>query len=180
MVVGFAAQDGHSAVDLLDGQEADHLVTERHFAERYFSVGAAIDGGGETIWSAYHQHHIAPCGHLLLQVLRKLYGAVFGTVFVEQNKVGGGRNGFEYQFPFGLFLLLLGERLGVFEFGDDRYVKRYIVCEPPAVFVDEGLQTRIGGLAYYKEGNLHCSVAVRNAKVLLLREKYKFLWEKCG
>ena len=43
MVVGFTAEDGHGAVELLDEQQADHLVAESHLAEADLGIGTLIN-----------------------------------------------------------------------------------------------------------------------------------------
>ena len=88
VMVRLAAENSHGAVYLLHKDKANHLVGESHLAERYPAVGALIHRLGKAIRSAYYEHHITTCRHLLLQIIGKLYGAVLLTVFIQQNQVG--------------------------------------------------------------------------------------------
>ena len=61
MVVGFTAEDGHGAVELLNEQQPDHLVAESHLAEADLGIGTLIDRLAEAVRSADNERQ-APCG----------------------------------------------------------------------------------------------------------------------
>ena len=61
MVVGFAAKNGHGAVELLDEQQTDHLVAEGHLAEAYLCVSTLIDRFAEPVRTADNKCQTA-CG----------------------------------------------------------------------------------------------------------------------
>ena len=56
MVIGFAAQDGHGTVELLDKDEAYHLVGKGHRRKRNLLLGGRVDGLAEAVGPAYHKH----------------------------------------------------------------------------------------------------------------------------
>ena len=58
VVVWFATEDGHGAVDLLYKKEAHHLMRESHLTERDLSIGTLIDRLGKAIRSSNHKDHI--------------------------------------------------------------------------------------------------------------------------
>ena len=155
MVVGFAAEDGHGAVELLDEQEADHLVTERHLAETYLRVCALIDRLTEPIRPADDERQSA-CGCVEpgLQLVGKRQAAVLTTMFVQQDNetaFHSPQNGF----TFLLLLLCLGQALRVLEVGNDQNIKGYVVLEAPDVRLNHLRQFIAGRFAYYKQGCLH-------------------------
>ena len=55
MVVGFTAEDGHGAVELLNEQQPDHLVTERHLAEADLGIRTLIDPLAEPVRTADYE-----------------------------------------------------------------------------------------------------------------------------
>ena len=61
MVVGFAAEDGHGAVELLHKQQADHLVAERHLAEADLGIRTLINRLAEPVRTADYERQ-TPCG----------------------------------------------------------------------------------------------------------------------
>ena len=62
MVVGFTAEDGHGAVELLNEQQADHLVAESHLAEADLGIGTLIDRLAEPVRSADNERQTAGGG----------------------------------------------------------------------------------------------------------------------
>ena len=156
MMIGFAAQDGHGAVELLDEEEAHHLVGEGHEGEGELFGGQGVDGGGESVGAADYEHE-AP-GHLALLLLKiggKLDGTVFASSFVEEHDVVAGAELLLQEFAFALFLLLGGEGLGVLEFGDDFHVEGDIVLDALGIVGDEGREVLVDGAAHYEEEYFH-------------------------
>ena len=143
MVIGFTPENGHCAVDLLDGHYSYHLVGESHLGERQFAVGALIDGVAETVGAADDERQVFARRHLLLEVIGELNRAELAAVFVQQNDIHGGREGLQNEVAFGGFYLVLGERFGVLEIGQHDDLKRHIVLEPLLVFIDERGETRV-------------------------------------
>ena len=143
MVIGFTPENGHCAVDLLDGHYSYHLVGESHLGERQFAVGALIDGVAETVGAADDERQVFARRHLLLEVIGELNRAEFAAVFVQQNDIHGGREGLQDEVSFGGFYLVLGEGFGVLKIGQHDDLKRHIVLEPLLVIVDERGETRV-------------------------------------
>ena len=83
VVVGFVAEDGHGAIELLDEEEADHLVGESHLREAELAVGTLINCFGKAIRSAYNEIEVLRGGHFLLEVGSEVHGAIFSSVFIE-------------------------------------------------------------------------------------------------
>lgn len=52
VVIGFTAEDGECAIDLLHEEETHHLVGEGHAREGEFLVGEGIDVGCESVGSS--------------------------------------------------------------------------------------------------------------------------------
>ena len=49
VVVGFAAQNRHGAVELFNEQQPDHLMTESHLAKGYFGIRTLIHRLAESV-----------------------------------------------------------------------------------------------------------------------------------
>ena len=143
MVIGFTPENGHCAVELLNGHYSYHLVGEGHEGEGEFAVGALIDRVAETVRSADDEREVASGGHFLLEKIRELDGAELFPVFVKQEHVHGRREGLQDEVAFGGLDLVFGERLGVFEIGQHDEFKRHVVPQALLVFIDEGTQTRV-------------------------------------
>ncbi len=143
MVIGFTPENGHCAVDLLDGHYSYHLVGESHLGERQFAVGALIDGIAETVGAADDERQVFARRHLLLEVIGELNRAELASVFVEQNDIHGGRESLQNEVAFGVLDLVFGERFGVLEIRQHDNLKRHIVLEPLLVIVDERGETRV-------------------------------------
>lgn len=137
VVIGLAPEDGHCAIDLLNEEEADHLMRERHLRERDLAVGPIVDFGRKAVRTAYYEIHILPCRHPFLQIVGKLYGAVFFSVLVEQNNERSGAYSFEDKVAFLRFLLVLSEIFCVLEFGNHLQLKGKVVREALLIIVDE-------------------------------------------
>ena len=54
-MIRFAFQDGEGTVELLDENQAYHLVAEGHGRERYFGVGAVVNLLREAVRSAHDE-----------------------------------------------------------------------------------------------------------------------------
>ena len=52
MVVGFTAEDGHGAVELLNEQQPDHLMAERHLTEADLGIRTLINRLAEPVRTA--------------------------------------------------------------------------------------------------------------------------------
>ena len=72
MVIWFATENSHGAVDLLYKKEAHHLMGESHFAKRYLAISTLIYSLGEAIRASYHKDHIPTRRHFLLYIIGKL------------------------------------------------------------------------------------------------------------
>ena len=86
MMIGFAFEDGHSAVELFYKEGTYHLVGEGETAEGKQTVGALIDCLGEAVGSADGKDDIASSGHFLLQQVGQFDAARFLTPFVQQDE----------------------------------------------------------------------------------------------
>lgn len=56
MMIRFPIQDCHRTIDLLDKEEANHLVGEGHLAERQLLVRDFIESFAEPVWSTDDEH----------------------------------------------------------------------------------------------------------------------------
>ena len=84
MVVGFAADDGLGAVELLDEEEADELMGEGEGGEGELLGGGGADGRGEAVGSADDEDEAAGRGGLfLLQPAGELQGAHLEAVLIK-------------------------------------------------------------------------------------------------
>lgn len=154
-MVGFSAEDGHGAVDLLDKKETYHLMREGHLREGDLAVGPAVDFGGETVRPTDNEEHILSGRHAFLQIIGKFDGAVFATVLIEEYNESRRADGLENEVAFLRFLLVLREALGVLEFGYYLKVEGQVVSETLAVVVDEGNYMRISRFADYEKSEFH-------------------------
>jgi len=59
MMIWFAAENGHGAVELLDGEQANHLVGKSHAAERKLAVGTLIDRLAKTVRTTNNERQVA-------------------------------------------------------------------------------------------------------------------------
>ena len=143
MVIGFTPENGHCAVDLLDGHYSYHLVGEGHLRKRQFAVGALIDRVAKTVGSTNDERQVFARRHLLLEVIGELNRAELAAVFVQQNDIHGGREGLQNEVSFGCLDLIFGQGLGVLEIRQHDDLKRHIVPQALLVFIDEGTQTRV-------------------------------------
>lgn len=149
-MVGFAAEDGHGAVELFDEQEADHLVAERHLAEADLGVGTLIDSLAEPVRSADDEGQSA-CGGIKpgLQLFGKRQAAVLLAMFVQQDNERAFHRP-KYGFSFQLLLLCFGQTLGVLEIGKDLNIKGYVVLEALNVRLNHLRQFIADRFAYYE------------------------------
>ena len=140
VVVRFSSQYGLSAVELFHEEEADELVGEGHLREGYLLVGQGVYRRIETVGTSHDEYHAArPCVHSLLQPRRKLHGAPFGAVLIEEHYVVAALQLFPDELCLGGFLLFGGECLGGTELWYHLDGKRHIVAQAAAVVVDECL-----------------------------------------
>ena len=148
MVIRLSSHDGHGAIELLDEDEAHHLVGEGHLGEGNLLDGLGIDFGREAVGTAYDEDEALADGvHLLLHVLGELYAAQLFSVLVEQHDVVTWLELLEYQLSFLLLLLLGGERFRGLQFGNHRDVKAYVVFHALGVVVYQFDEMFVDGLS---------------------------------
>ena len=94
-------------------------------------------------------------------------------MFVEQHDGISGLQLLENQFTLGLFLLLLREILGVFEFGYGDDVEGHIVIDTLYVVVDTGNEVLIDGLANLNQNSFQLSII--NCQLSCRVESFKVL-----
>ena len=88
MVIGFAPHYCHGTIELLDKDEAYHLVREGHLGEGQFVAGFSVDVGREAVGATYDEDKALVDGlHFLLHIFRELYAAHFLAVLVKQDDV---------------------------------------------------------------------------------------------
>lgn len=155
MVVGFIAEDGHGAIELLDGHEADHLVGKSHLRKGYLAVSTLIDGFAEAIRTTDDECEVLTGSHFLLQEIRILDGPELPSVLIEQEHIHGWSKAREDRFAFGSLELILAEGFGVLDIGDDHQFKRHIVLEPLLIVVNKRNQPSVSRLPRQKQLNLH-------------------------
>lgn len=149
MVVGFAAEDGHGAVELFGEEQTDHLMAESHLAQGDLCVGAGIDGRAETVRSAHDEGEIAPAVHPSLELCGKIDAAVLLAMLVEENKeMSFGST--ENHIALLLLLLRLAQALGIAQFGQDGYLERDIMAQTADIVVNHADKFRTCGFAYYQ------------------------------
>ena len=148
MVVGFALDNSTGAIDLLCENKANHLVGESHARERELFVGTLIDGRGETVGASDDEDQTAGGVAFLFQPTGELHAAVLVSVLIEKYYGIRGLQLSEDEFALGLFLLLLGEILGVFQFGYGGDVERHIVAYALSIVVDASHKMFVGGTPY--------------------------------
>ncbi len=83
MVIGLTSQNGHRAVDLLDGHYSYHLVGKGHLAHGYFAVGSFVYRFAETIRTADYKGQVSSATHFLLQPSSVFNRPKFATMFVQ-------------------------------------------------------------------------------------------------
>ena len=156
MVVGLAAEDGHGAIDLLDDEEAHHLVGEGHARERELLVGAGVDLRREAVGAADGQYQgRRQVYHLLGYERGEFARGEFASALVEQQQEVGGGQGVEQRAAFELFLPLGGHALCRFHVGELAQLEGDIVGNARGVAVDGLAQGLIGGAPYAGEAYFH-------------------------
>ena len=91
MVIRLAFQDGEGAIELLDENQAYHLVAEGHGRERYFGVGTVVNLLREAVRSAHDEDQ--PLGsrcYLFFKAFCKLYGCKLLAVLVQKDDLVAG------------------------------------------------------------------------------------------
>ena len=137
MVIRLVIQDCHGAIDLLDEDEADHLVGERHPAERNLFLRRAIDRLAETVGATDDEDQaLRDTVHFLLDVGGKLGGGELAPALVEQDQVVACLERFEDEFALAFFLLHLAEVADVLHVGDDCQLEGEVMREAAFVFID--------------------------------------------
>ena len=92
---------------------------------------------------------------LTIEERGKLDGAKFAPAFVEQHEVVAFAQGFEDEFALALLLLVGGERLGVFEFGDDFQFKGHVVLDACGVVGNERIEMLVDGAPRNEKVEFH-------------------------
>ena len=155
MVVGFALDNSTGAIDLLGKDKANHLVGKSHARERELFVGTLIDGRGETVGSSDDEDQTAGGVAFLFKPTGELHAAVLVSVLIEKYYGIRGLQLSEDELALGLFLLLLGEILGVFQFGYGGDGKRHIMTDSTGIVINACLEVLICGLADQNEFSFH-------------------------
>ena len=155
MMIGFVAENGHGAVELLDGHEADHLVGESHLRKGYFSVCARINLFAKAIRATYDERQILAGSHLLLQEIRILNRPKLTSVFIEQKDIHGRSKARKNRFAFGGLELVLTEGFSVLDIRNDHQFERHVMLEPLLIVVNKRNQPCVSCLPRQKQLNLH-------------------------
>ena len=155
MVVWFVAEDGHGAIELLDGHEANHLVGESHLTEGDLAVSTLIDRFAEAVRTSYNECKVFAGSHLLLQEIRIFNRSKLPSVFIKQKHIHCRHKARKDGFAFGGLKLVLTEGFGVFNIRNDHQFKRHIVFEPLLIVFNKGKQPCISRLPRQKQLNLH-------------------------
>ena len=156
MVVGFAADDGLGAVELLDEEEADELMGEGEGGEGELLGGGGSDGIGEAVGSADDEDEAAWGGGLfLLQPAGELQGAHLEAVLVEQHDVVAETEAGQQGLAFEVCLLVGAKMARVAESGQFLDGEGHVAGDALAVLPDELEQGLAGGLADDDELGLH-------------------------
>ena len=85
MVVWFATENSHGAVDLLYKEKAHHLMRESHLTERDLSIGTLIDRLGEAIRTSNYKDYVPTRRHLLLDIIGKLNRTILLPMLIKQH-----------------------------------------------------------------------------------------------
>jgi len=162
MMVRFVPENGHCAVDLLDGHYSYHLVREGHERKGDLAIGAIIDRLAESVGAADDEHQVFAGRHLPLQKIRELEGAVFPAMLIKQEHVHSGREETQHLFPFGGLELVLGQRLGIFDIRQHDELERHVVGEPLLIVLDERHDAGVTRLPRDQQGYLHWKKSFRS------------------
>ena len=156
MMIGFTTDDGKSAIELLDEEEANHLVRKGHLRERDLALSSGIDAGREAIRTADKQDEALRHGlQTLLHPLAELTAGHLASPLIEQDQHIARLQTFEDEVGLTLFLLLFAERLGIAEVGYLFEGGRQIMCEPLNVFFDQRREDRACGSAGKEDVKFH-------------------------
>lgn len=155
MVVRFVAEDGHSAIELLDGHEANHLVGESHLTEGDLAVSTLIDRFAEAIRASHDECKVFAGSHLFLQEFCIFNRPKLPSVFIKQKHIHCRHKARKDGFAFGGLELVLAKRFGVFDIRNDHQFKRHIVFEPLLIVFNKGNQPCVSRLPRQKQLNLH-------------------------
>lgn len=158
MMIRLTAQDRHCAVELLDEQQADHLMAECHLAEGDLRVSMLIDRLAESVRSADDEGQPA-CGGVqpLLQLAGERQAAILLAVLIQQHNETALHSA-QDSLALQLLLLRLAQALGVPEVGDNLYVKGDIMLEALNVRLDHLRQFIADSFAHYKKSCLQNSL----------------------
>ena len=161
MMIGFAPEDGHGAIELLHEEQAHHLMAERHAGKGHFLAGTLVDSGGETVGSTHHKHQPPrPGGATAFHVAGKFYGAKLLAAFIKQHQPIAIRQAAEYLFAFALLLLLKAQRTCIPQIGDDFYAERQIMAQTGGIVGYERRYTAVGRLPDNEQNYLHRGIIV--------------------
>ena len=129
MMILLPLEDGAGAVELLDEDQADHLVAEGHEREGDLLVGTAVDGRGEAVGTSDDEYQSAGSGTLVFQPLGEVGAGALLAPFVKQ--YDGVLRGelVEDECALSLFLLVGAQRTCVLEFGYDLYLEGHVMAD---------------------------------------------------
>lgn len=152
MMIGFAAQDGTSAIELFGEKDADELVGEGHLRQGYLFGSERMDGSIKTIGAAHDEHDATGSGsHSFAKPFGKLYRPTFCPVFVKQNHVVASLQLFLDELSLLRLLLLGREGFGVAQFWNHLKSKRHIVAQTLCVVIDKRLNMLVCCFSYDEE-----------------------------
>ena len=156
VVVGEIVEDGKGTVELLDKDNAYHLVGKGHLRKGYLALGKGVNLGGEAIGTSDDKDETAAHGvHPLLKPLRKAYGGELLATLIEQDNVIARLNELNNLLPLALLLLLLREVLHIADIGNYLQLDRGIVAGAGKVVVDRLREVAVIGLANGNKESLH-------------------------
>ncbi len=145
MVVGFAAYDGHGAVELLHEDKAHHLVGERHFRQRQFLLGCGIDIIGETVRTSDDENQTVGEGvHFIGHPIGKFHTSQFASALIEQHDMVAGLKQAQNLLTLQLFLLFLTHFLVVFKLRNDSHVEGQVVLQATDILFSQCRDMRVG------------------------------------
>ena len=155
-MVGLAAQDGHSAIDLFDKKQAHHLMRKGHARKAHLLGSEGVDGRSKTVGAAHNENQTARDAVLaLLEEIGKLHAAKFLATLVEQHNVVALAQGLADEFALPLFLLFGRQGFGVLQFGNHLHAEGDIVGHAGSIFRHEGFDALVRGLADKDKMDFH-------------------------
>lgn len=156
VVVRLASQDGHGTVNLLDEDEANHLVGEGHPGEGNLFLCRQINHGRESVRTADDEDDATRAVVLeFLHILRKLDRAKFFAPFVQQHDVVAVAEEFADALRLLFLLLVGGERFRVLQFGNGHCLKGEVMFQSAQILLNERFQMFVSRFPDEDKEGLH-------------------------